>query len=62
MKQLSKAFRFERFNSIVSVSSSCELNLNGWLRLGVASVRGVSSVDCIWGSGVLEISLETYFD
>lgn len=58
MKQLSKTFRFDRFNSIVS----CELNLNGWLRLGVASVRGVSSVDCIWGSGVLEISLETYFD
>ena len=44
MKQCSKT---NDFSSIISVSSSRKLDLNGWLRLGVACVRGASEVDCI---------------
>ena len=36
------------FNSIISVSSSRKLDLNGWLRLDVASVISASGMDCMW--------------
>lgn len=48
-------------NSIISVSSSPKLDLNDWLRLGDAIVRGASGVDYILGSGVLRLASETSF-
>ena len=56
MKHCSKT---NDFNFITSVSSSRKLDLNGWLRLGVASVIGVFGLDCMWGPGVFGITSET---
>ena len=49
------------FNSVISAPGSRKLDLNGWLGLGVASVRDVSGLDYIRGSGVLGITSEISF-
>ena len=56
MKHCSKT---NDFNSFISVSSSRKLDLNSSLRLGVASIRGASGVNYIWGFGVLRINSES---
>ena len=50
-------------NSIISVSNSRKLDSAKikLIKLGVNSVRGTSGVDYLWGSGVLGITLGTFF-
>ena len=60
MKHCSKT---NYLNSIISVSNSRKLDLIKikLIKLGVNSVRGTSGVDYLWGSGVLGITLGTFF-